>query len=64
MLDDYIRTMVDGAHFALLLRWTRDKARIPVEQMDQLFSGMQQIPKMFERLEKELPDFGVLITQK
>jgi len=63
LLNDYIRTMVDGAHFALLLRWTRDKARIPVEQMDRLFRGMQ-IPEMFERLEKELQDFGVLKTQK
>lgn len=57
LLNDYIRTMVDGAHFALLLRWTRDKARVPIDQMDQLFIGIK-IPEMFKRLEKEMPDFG------
>lgn len=59
LLNDYIRTMVDGAHFALLLRWTHDKAQVPIEQMDQLFLGMK-IPEIFERLEKEMPDFGNL----
>jgi hypothetical protein len=49
--------MVDGVHFALLLRWTRENAKVPTDQMDQLLSGMK-IPEMFGRLEKELLDFG------
>lgn len=57
LLNDYIRTMVDGAHFALLLRWTRDNARIPVDQMDRLFSGLK-IQELFDRLEEEMRDFG------
>lgn len=61
LLNDYTRTMVDGAHFALLLRWTRDNAAIPVEQMDRLFNGMK-FPELFSRLENELADFGVLRT--
>jgi hypothetical protein len=48
--------MVDGVHFTLLLRWTQDKAQVPIEKMDQLFSGME-IPEMFEELENEIPDF-------
>jgi hypothetical protein len=51
--------MVDGVHFTLLLRWTQDKAQVPIEKMDQLFSGME-IPEMFEELENEIPDFGKL----
>lgn len=57
LLDDYIRTMLDGACFALLLRWTHDQALIPVAQMEQLFAGLQ-IDAMFETLGETLPDFG------
>lgn len=57
ILNDYISTMVDGAHFALLLRWTRDNAKVSVDQMDQLFSGLH-IQEIFDRLEKQLPTFG------
>lgn len=57
LLDDYIRTMLDGACFALLLRWTRDQALIPVAQMEQLFAALQ-IDAMFETLGETLPDFG------
>ena len=59
LLDDYIRTMLDGACFALLLRWTRDQALIPVAQMEQLFAALQ-IDAMFETLGETLPDFGKL----
>ena len=57
LLDDYIRTMLDGACFALLLRWTHDQALIPVAQMEQLFAALK-IDAMFETLGKTLPDFG------
>jgi len=57
LLNDYIRTMLDGASFALLIRWTRDNARVPVHQMDQLFNGLN-IAELFRSLEERLPDFG------
>jgi hypothetical protein len=57
LLHDHIRTMVVGVHFALLLRWTRDNAQVPIDQMDLLFSRMK-IPEMIGRLEKEMLDFG------
>jgi AcrR family transcriptional regulator len=57
LLNDYTRTMLDGASFALLLRWTRDNARIPVAQMDQLFNGLN-IDELFQSLEEKLPNFG------
>ncbi len=58
LLDDYISTMLDGASFALLIRWTQDEASIPVEQMQTLFEGLE-INALFERLHKRLPDFRV-----
>jgi AcrR family transcriptional regulator len=57
LLNDYARTMLDGASFALLLRWTRDGARVPVEQMDKLFNALN-IAQLFSALERDLPDFG------
>ncbi len=57
LLNDYTRTMLDGASFALLLRWTRDNASIPVAQMDQLFNGLN-IDELFQSLEEKLPNFG------
>jgi AcrR family transcriptional regulator len=57
LLNDYIRTMLDGASFALLIRWTRDNAKVSVEHMDQLFNGLN-IVELFRSLEKKLPDFG------
>jgi len=57
LLDDYIRTLLDGAAFALLIRWTQDNASIPVNQMEQLFNGMN-IDFMFESLGEKMPDFG------
>lgn len=57
LLNDYIRTMVDGAHFALLLRWTKDNASVPVKQMDQLFNGLK-IVELFQSLEENLNNFG------
>jgi hypothetical protein len=56
-LNDYIRTMLDGASFALLIRWTKDNAKVPVRQMDQLFNGLN-IPELFRAMEEQLPDFG------
>jgi hypothetical protein len=49
--------MVDGVHFTLLLRWTHFNAQVPIDQVDQLLSGMK-IPEMIGRLEKEMLDFG------
>lgn len=57
LLEDYIRTMLDGACFALLLRWTRDQAAIPVNQMVALFAALN-IDEMFSTLGKSLPGFG------
>jgi len=57
LLNDYIRTMLDGASFALLIRWTKDNAKVPVRQMDQLFNGLN-IPELFRAMEEQLPDFG------
>ncbi len=57
LLDDYIRTMLDGACFALLLRWTKDEAIIPVDQMAQLFTALN-ISHLFTSLETSLPGFG------
>jgi AcrR family transcriptional regulator len=57
LLNDYIRTMLDGASFALLIRWTRDNAKVPVRQMDQLFNGLN-ITELFQTMDKKLPDFG------
>jgi AcrR family transcriptional regulator len=57
LLNDYIRTMLDGASFALLIRWTRDNAKVPVRQMDQLFNGLN-ISELFQSMEKQLSDFG------
>lgn len=56
-LNDYIRTMLDGASFALLVRWTRDNADVPAEQMEKLFNSLK-IEALFNTLEKEMPDFG------
>lgn len=58
LLDDYIRTMLDGASFALLLRWTKDNANVPVEQMTQIFEALN-IDHLFRSLEDDMPDFGV-----
>ena len=57
LLNDYIRTMLDGASFALLLRWTQDHAKVPVAQMDQLYNGLN-IETLFQSLEDKLPNFG------
>jgi AcrR family transcriptional regulator len=58
LLDDYIRTMLDGASFALLLRWTQDNAHVPVEQMEALFDGLN-ITGLFKELGRKMPNFGV-----
>lgn len=57
LLDDTIRTMLDGALFALLLRWTRDHAVVPAQQMAQIFEALN-IEALFRFLENEMPDFG------
>lgn len=57
LLDDTIRTMLDGALFALLLRWTRDHAVVPAKQMAKIFEALN-IEALFETLENEMPDFG------
>jgi AcrR family transcriptional regulator len=57
LLNDYIRTMLDGASFALLLHWTQDKAKIPVPDMEQLFEGLN-IESLFYSLREKLPNFG------
>ena len=57
LLDDYIRTMLDGACFALLLRWTQDRASILVDQMERLFAALQ-VDALFENLGQAMPDFG------
>ena len=57
LLNDYIRTMLDGASFALLIRWTRDNAKVPVRQMDKLFNSLN-IADLFQNMGKQLPDFG------
>ena len=57
LLNDYIRTMLDGVSFALLLRWTQDNAKVSVNQMVKLFEGLN-IEHLFQSLGKELLDFG------
>lgn len=57
LLDDYIRTLLDGAAFALLIRWTQDDARIPVSQMEQLFYSLN-VDALFDILGEKMPDFG------
>ena len=57
LLDETIRTMLDGALFALLLRWTRDHASVPADQMAQIFEALN-IEDLFRTLENEMPDFG------
>jgi len=57
LLDDYIRTLLDGAAFALLIRWTQDDARIPVNQMEQLFYSLN-VDALFDILGEKMPDFG------
>ncbi len=57
LLDDYIRTLLDGAAFALLIRWTQDNARIPVKQMEQLFYSLN-VEELFDVLGEKMPDFG------
>lgn len=57
LLHDYIGTMLDGACFALLVRWTKDNARIPIDQLTALF-GALKVDTLFSRLQEELPDFG------
>lgn len=59
LLDDYIRTLLDGVSFALLIRWTQDNARIPVGQMEQLFYSLN-VDTLFETLADKIPDFGKL----
>ena len=57
LLDDYIGVMLDGASFALLIRWTRDEASVPVAQMNQLFNALN-IPEMYQNLTANMPNFG------
>ena len=57
LLDDYIRTLLDGAAFALLIRWTQDDARIPAKQMEQLFYSLN-VDALFDVLGEKMPDFG------
>ena len=57
LLNEYIRTMLDGASFALLVRWTRDNASVPAEQMDRLYNGLN-IDVFFQKMEHEMPNFG------
>ena len=57
LLNDYIRTKLDGASFAFLLRWTQDNAKIPVLHMEQLFEGLN-FKSLFQSLEEKIPNFG------
>ena len=58
LLNDYIRTMLDGACFALLLQWTKDNASVPAKHMIELFNGLN-INALFQSMNEELSEFGV-----
>jgi len=57
LLNTYVGTMLDGACFALLVRWTKDNAVIPIDQLTTLFSELR-VETLFERLQDKLPNFG------
>lgn len=57
LLNDYINNMLDGALFALLLRWTKDGANVPVSQMELVFEGLN-FESLYRELGEKIPAFG------
>jgi len=57
LLNDYVHELVNGAEFGLLLRWTRDGGKIPIDQMVGLYNELQ-IDDLFATIEQKMPEFG------
>jgi len=49
--------LVNETDFGLLLRWTRDGGKIPIDQMVGLYNELR-IDDLFATIEQKMPEFG------